>query len=376
MQNHPIIDTFKSYSHEAEEVLYCLQKYDYRHEATKWEDTDQPLPMELDHPTIQNLYHRLARHFIASLDREDNFDRSAQRTKANIEIFSNNLEVDGDVLTAATFTLIPIPIESMLDVANEFKALNLISEYRHLLNIYNFAYGIRQWYSKSKRNPGTPIQINLELNYDEATPDEKAADAPFKTFSDLFKPSCNYTTKQRRTLYDSLKALYAKNTIQYHIEHIYLAGLAAQTTLRYRDTLTESYNISPNFFIRTRVKKEDIDFDHPTVRMTYWDRSKGQQYPPSNKHFKDRIFDRDTLILREFSINPLFVIAAYAGYEDSWWHSEIHDTIRHDFIESIDAEYQFYIIHPEDYNIITFWQFNNAVTGKKFDFTLPPPRPS
>lgn len=207
MSKYPIIDTLKSYSHEAEEVLFCLQKYDYRQEAAKWEDTDQPLPMELNHPSIQNLYYRLARHFVTIIDRDDNFDRSAQLTKANIEMFTNNLQVDSDTFTAATFTL--IPIEPMLDVANEFKALNLINEYKHLLNIYNFAYGIRQWYRKSKYNPGTPIKIILELNYDEATQEERAADADFKSFSDLFKASCNYTTKQRRTLYNSIKALYS-----------------------------------------------------------------------------------------------------------------------------------------------------------------------
>lgn len=158
---------------------------------------------------------------------------------------------------------------------------------------------------------------------------------------------------------------YAKNTIQYHIDHIYLTGLDGQTNLRYRDTLTESYNISPNFFIRARVKKEDIDFDRPTIRLTYWDREKNQQFPPSNKHFQDRLFDRDTLVLREFSINLLFVIAAYAGYEDNWWHSEIHDTIRRDFIKSIDQEYEFFIIHPENDNILAFWQlYYEFIKGK------------
>lgn len=99
MQNHPIIDTLKSYSREAEEVLYCLQKYDYRGEATKWEDPHQSLPMELDHPTIQNLYHRL--------DRNDNFDRSAHLSKANIEMFTNNLQADGDNYFVIAFKRTP-----------------------------------------------------------------------------------------------------------------------------------------------------------------------------------------------------------------------------------------------------------------------------
>lgn len=101
-----------------------------------------------------------------------------------------------------------INIEPMAAVAKSFGNLNRKSEERQLENIYNFAYGIRKWYRSCKNNFGTSIAIKLELNYDEATPEEIAKDSGYKTFTDLFSPSCNYATSQKRALYNSLKALY------------------------------------------------------------------------------------------------------------------------------------------------------------------------
>ncbi len=162
---------------------------------------------------------------------------------------------------------------------------------------------------------------------------------------------------------------YAKNAIQYQIDNLYLAanGQKKKGNLRYRDDLTESYNITPNFFIRSRITAKDVDFNKPAVSLTYWDPKNNIQYPPTNKHFEDRLFDRDTLILREFSINLLFVIAAYSGYEDEYWTSEIHQTIRKDFIDSIDNEYEFFILTPQDLTPVAFYHLHfQWLRGKVF----------
>ena len=165
---------------------------------------------------------------------------------------------------------------------------------------------------------------------------------------------------------------YARNTIQYHIDLLNKAKSkspveAKPGDIRYRDTLTEGYNITPNFFIRSRVTAEDATFDNPALRLTYWDERRQHKYPPTNKHFKDRLFDRDTLLLREFSINFLFVIAAYAGYEDSYWASDIRKTIRDSFIASIDEKYNFYIITPETLNPVSFnFLYSEWIIGKLY----------
>ena len=166
---------------------------------------------------------------------------------------------------------------------------------------------------------------------------------------------------------------YAKNAIQYHIDQVLLEekyGKGKKTTpeLKYRDTFTEGYNITPNFFIRSRVKENTTEFDHPALMLCDdWNTSRGQKYPPTNKHFEDRLFDRDTLILREFSINLLFVIAAYAGYEDDCWAREIHTKIRNEFITSIDEEYQFYVVTPLNVEPLPFDRLHtNVLNGRTY----------
>ena len=153
---------------------------------------------------------------------------------------------------------------------------------------------------------------------------------------------------------------YAKNAIQYHVDKLHLAqkhypgDKLVKGDIRYRDTLTEGYNITPNFFIRSRVTEDDLDFSSHSLQKTVWDEKKGIENPPTNKHFEDRLFDRDTLILREFSINLLFVIASYAGYEDTCWSSDLHRIIRDVFIDSIDADYEFFKLTPKNENTLGF----------------------
>ena len=166
---------------------------------------------------------------------------------------------------------------------------------------------------------------------------------------------------------------YAKNAIQYHIDKLYLKRHSKQSlhsnknSLRYRDTLTEGYNITPNFFIRSRIAESDINYDRPSLVKDYWDEKCHHENPPTNKHFEDRLFDRDTLILRQFSINLLFVIAAYAGYEDACWSSDLHRTIRNAFIESIDKEYEFFKITPKNISTVAFNRlYTEWLNGKTY----------
>lgn len=205
-QAQHIIETLKDYSTIAADVLEYLEKYDYRDDSSNWHtDTNPPL-IEAEHPTLRDLYYRLARLIGPLPFREDNLSSENHLSKANIEAFANYLNFTQDKQCAAKCTR--IPIEPMKAVAEAFHDLNLLTESRRLQNIYTFAYGIRNWHQKTKSNPGTPIEITQNLNYDQATPAEIAADQGYKTFADLFKPSCNYTTPQKRALYNALKSLY------------------------------------------------------------------------------------------------------------------------------------------------------------------------
>ena len=97
---------------------------------------------------------------------------------------------------------------------------------------------------------------------------------------------------------------YAKNAIQYNIDQFYLKHSQNPNAIRYRDKDTEGYNVTPNFFVIPKIEENNLDFTSPSFGPTDW-------RPKPNKHFEDRLFDRDTLLLREYSINLIFLIAAF-----------------------------------------------------------------
>ncbi|MDO5321003.1 MAG: hypothetical protein Q4F39_01265 [Bacteroidia bacterium] len=133
---------------------------------------------------------------------------------------------------------------------------------------------------------------------------------------------------------------YARNAIQYNIDQYYLKHKANPNAIRYRDKDTEGYNVTPNFFVRPKIKSDTLDFDTPSFSAS------GNQ-PKPNKHFEDRLFDRDTLLLREYEINLIFLIAAYGSYETSWTNT-LRQTIREDMLQFLTDTYTFFKIQPMD----------------------------
>lgn len=202
-----LIETLRSFSKEAEEVIRNIERYDYGEESAKWHEEYNPTVIEAEHPTLHNLDERLTKHIMAIPYRNDNLPKERLLSHKNISDFVNYLQTAEDPLLAAKVK--SIQIEPIKAAAEAFKSLNLLKEHRRFNNIYEFAYGIRRWHNASMHNPGTPVTIKLDLNYDEVSPVELQADEGYKIFHDLFRPSCNYTTAQKRALYNSLKELYA-----------------------------------------------------------------------------------------------------------------------------------------------------------------------
>lgn len=99
---------------------------------------------------------------------------------------------------------------------------------------------------------------------------------------------------------------YAKNVIQFNINWFF----QNRNHIRYRDELTEGYNITPNFFISAEVNK-DLLYTEPNLVLR-----KDYRQKRVNFHFKNRLFDRDTLWLSHYDINFLYIIALYARAND------------------------------------------------------------
>lgn len=137
---------------------------------------------------------------------------------------------------------------------------------------------------------------------------------------------------------------YAKNVIQYNIDLFNDNKLDKQ--LRYRENLTEGYNITPNFFISAFVNK-DFDFS-----KSYLDET-GK--PIMQTHFENRLFDRDTLFVQSYNINFLFVLSSYLTNNSSLKTNFKKDTqkkFREKLVSFINDKYHFYILEPNDNSFI------------------------
>ena len=173
---------------------------------------------------------------------------------------------------------------------------------------------------------------------------------------------------------------YAKNIIQYNIND--LLG-EKKDSLRYRDNLTEGYSVTPNFFIRGFIprfasdsSKREKQFREPYLRtklteaqliaedarnnkyqlvdeegkiLTNYKKSKSL-WDLRNRHFINRLFDRDTLLLQVYNVNFLYVLKAYTSKRSSLreeFKKKARKMFRENFLELLDKKYVFYAIWPK-----------------------------
>lgn len=132
---------------------------------------------------------------------------------------------------------------------------------------------------------------------------------------------------------------YAKNVIQHNIDLFNIERL--NDNIKYRDNLTEGYNITPNFFITAYIPET---YENNKAYLIRTDQSF-----PLNYHFRNRLFDRDTLILQSYRINFLFVLYSYTGRNQTLKNATGNSArilFRDNLIKDIESRYLFYRIEP------------------------------
>lgn len=161
---------------------------------------------------------------------------------------------------------------------------------------------------------------------------------------------------------------YAKNVIQFNID-LFHEGKSLPR-LRYRDELTEGYNISPNFFIYGYLPTSEngemiTDFEGDFLQKN--DEKIHQSY-----HFKERLFDRDTLFVHPYQLNFLFVLNAYTLRNQSSiqkFRDNTKQVFRQNFIDFFnnaeECRFQFYVKTFEEEELTAFINLNfKALNGK------------
>ena len=120
-----------------------------------------------------------------------------------------------------------------------------------------------------------------------------------------------------------------------------------------KDSLTEGYNIIPNFFIsafvdekRNYIKEKNIvPHEQTPTHITF--------------QFKDRLFDRDTLILSHYDVNFLYILYLYArnkSSEKNAWKKEVRKIFRDEIRAVLQNKFDFFAMKSK----------GNVMAGEQF----------
>lgn len=154
---------------------------------------------------------------------------------------------------------------------------------------------------------------------------------------------------------------YARNVIQWNM-NLFLDNHQEETC--YRNKLTEGYNIVPNFFISARM-----DRDLSYLQDIYLTENKNKSF--ISRHFENRLFDRDTLLISHYDVNFLYIVSLYAQDNDSTknqWKHKVRKRFREEIQEMLKSRFVFYAmtarpgVNAEEYIKVNF----QSVLGKLY----------
>ncbi|MCD8408500.1 hypothetical protein LNI96_11285 [Tenacibaculum dicentrarchi] len=154
---------------------------------------------------------------------------------------------------------------------------------------------------------------------------------------------------------------YAKNIIQQNLN--LLQKDKSIQNIRYRDEITEGYDITPNFFIYGYIDNYE-DFDTSNIKP------KGNII--ESYHWRYRLFDRDTLFVHQYEINFLYVLKAYSLFDNQTiknYKTEIKTIFRSNFLSFFSKKgksgYQLYEYKKDDFEDFIKENFR-LINGKCF----------
>lgn len=128
---------------------------------------------------------------------------------------------------------------------------------------------------------------------------------------------------------------YARNVIQWNI-NLFLNNKEVDKC--YRNQLTEGYNIVPNFFISARM-----DDKLSYAQDIYVTQKKLKSF--ISRHFENRLFDRDTLLISHYDVNFLYIVSLYAQDNDSaknQWKQKVRKKFREEIQEMLNTHFEFH----------------------------------
>lgn len=143
---------------------------------------------------------------------------------------------------------------------------------------------------------------------------------------------------------------YARNLVQYHM-NLFNSDKEDERKKAhiYRDEETEGYDIVPNFFISAKI--DDISKDGYKDSKIEHIKHNGKNFLISY-HFKNRLYDRDTILVSHYNINFLFLLALYGknrSAEQQSWAKKVKKQFREEIIAGLNKEFLFHIMTPREH---------------------------
>lgn len=140
---------------------------------------------------------------------------------------------------------------------------------------------------------------------------------------------------------------YARNVIQWNL-NLFLDNSEKDAALRrehpiYRDELTEGYNIIPNFFISAKMDEKLSYADNVST-------TNRENNTFLSRHFENRLFDRDTLLVYHYDVNFLYVVSLYArenAHQKAQWKQKVRELFREKIQAALEEKYKFYAMTPK-----------------------------
>lgn len=139
---------------------------------------------------------------------------------------------------------------------------------------------------------------------------------------------------------------YARNVIQWNLNLFFGEDAdekQRETEFCLRDEVTEGYNVIPNFFISAKLPsdlkyRDDID------------KTKTRAQLHVSQQFRNRLFDRDTLLITHYDVNFLFVVKLYArdnSFQKKGWQIKVRNIFRDKIRAELAHRYNFFAMQPK-----------------------------
>ena len=232
---------------------------------------------------------------------------------------------------------------SFFDQSRQIKINSQINEFLLAKN-FNIVFeaiiddliGDQKFPDKLNKNQEDGKEVDHMFLYNSVTTEEANKQVYYLGDSKYYRQKNEITKESVAKQYT-----YARNVIQWNLNLFFGENAdtdQTETDFCLRDDVTEGYNIIPNFFISATVP-DNLSYSEDQISDT---KRKNKVFV--SQQFRNRLFDRDTLLITHYDVNFLYVVSLYARnnlIQKKNWKKKVRDIFRKKIQDELNARYNF-----------------------------------